>query len=399
MEVMGYRYALLEKTLCGYDHTGVPLVGTDGTAYFSVPIIDDGGSYYFIPAIARAFGLSLPAAINVFYAGILLGSLLLGLIGLFLIFSRPASRALAVGTLAALAGVTWLSGDVYVVSACATLALLPLGVYFFVRARASAGLFLFAFTAGSLGWMAHWVRGHAATGAAVFLGCLLAGSRGLSWRAKLAAVLCFLAGTATPWACVHELIAERDAFLAGLPENARLESTEQHPFWHCVYIGFGFLDNPYGLKYQDDAAGAVVRRSAPEVPPFSARYEQIVRGELFRLIREHPFFCVRTLFAKMGVVGMYLLFFAHAGLVAAVIRRKPLCLDVAFVAAMLINASFGLLVVPHHQYMLGFMAAAGLFGIVSLGYVLEPASLVSMSRPQATPTLKLPEQRQIQAAA
>ena len=39
---------------------------------------------------------------------------------------------------------------------------------------------------------------------------------------------------------------------------------KQHPMWHSIYIGLGYLPNDLGLRYRDDVATAKVRELAPD---------------------------------------------------------------------------------------------------------------------------------------
>jgi hypothetical protein len=147
--------------------------------------------------------------------------------------------------------------------------------------------------------------------------------------------------------------------------------TRGHAFWHSAYIGFGFLSNEYGIKYKDESGIEKVRSISPKTRYLSQEYEGIARAEVFRLIKKHPLFVTQTIFAKLGVILFYFLIFSNLGLVAVALHRKTWQLEVAFFGAMVFNALFGIIAVPDYRYLMGFIAFATLYGIVSLDDAIE----------------------------
>ncbi len=102
----------------------------------------------------------------------------------------------------------------------------------------------------------------------------------------------------------------------------------------------------------------------------SPEYERILRHQTLRIARDHPLFILATLFAKVRVVLFLLLCWANLGLLAALFYPKDRAMESAFWAALAFTSLFGVIAVPQVQYLLGFMAFATLYGLVSLDYAL-----------------------------
>jgi hypothetical protein len=100
-----------------------------------------------------------------------------------------------------------------------------------------------------------------------------------------------------------------------------------------------------------------------------------LKWEVLRIVREDPFFVVRTVAAKAGVVMLYLLAFANVGLVAAARWRKQWPIDLAFWSAMAASCIFALVAEPRTSFLMGFIAMATLYGVVSVNHAIDPSAL------------------------
>jgi hypothetical protein len=154
----------------------------------------------------------------------------------------------------------------------------------------------------------------------------------------------------------------------------------QHPFWHTVYIGLGYLSNDYGLAYKDIVAAKKAHELAPDAPYCSPEYETALKTAVIDLLRKDPVFVVGTLLAKFGAVLVYFLFAANFGLLAAIRYPKSWAVEVAFVAGLAFNALFGLVAVPRLSYLEGFIAFAMLYGVISLDVALQKSNALALHR-------------------
>jgi hypothetical protein len=105
------------------------------------------------------------------------------------------------------------------------------------------------------------------------------------------------------------LIKERDSYYYSKIGSAYKSPLNHHVFWHSVYCGFGFLNNKYGIIWQDENAMEKVASLDPNAHYGSAEYNAILKKLILNLIKIDPHFFLRTIFAKFGVCLMYLFIF------------------------------------------------------------------------------------------
>jgi len=209
----------------------------------------------------------------------------------------------------------------------------------------------------------HYVRSHSGTALLILL-IMIAGLGHQFRSARRVSLLTFaIAGAMVPVVGFKLLVARRDAYLAarGVPV---VEA--QHGFWHSVYIGFGFLNNNHGIKYEDGVAQARARERSPNVVFGSREYERILRHEVFALAKEDPRLVGQTLFAKFGVLLFYLASAGGIGFFLAARGANPGYLNLAFVAAIGFSSLSAILIMPSLSYLTGAIALCVLYGLVGI---------------------------------
>jgi len=370
LTLMPSRYDQLRSALEGFHRTGVPLVAFDGNSFYGAGFSDDLGEYYLIPKLASLLDLKLPTAVDVFLGTILCASFLVGFVGFVFLFRRGLSRTVALIGLFLLFLCTFREGDVYVVLSSTAVALVPWLLYFVQRGVADGWFVAFASGAGLCAGFANLIRSHSGTGFMLFMAIAVLFALRCGWRSRIVLIAVTVAACVAPSLYFRTLCDRRDAYLNAM-QPARPPIQEQHPFWHSVYIGFGFLSNEMVPAYSDEVAVDKVAAISPGAHYLSAEYEAVLKKEVFSLIRHHSSFVVLTLAAKLGVICFALLLSANVGLFAAALYPKTWPIEVAFWVAIAFSSLFGLLVIPYPKYLLGFMAFAALYAVVSVDHALE----------------------------
>lgn len=366
MYMMGCRHDELVYALAGYAKTGVQLIGYDGIKTFPSGISDDIGLYYFVPKLARFLNCSLDQAINLFFYGMVIGSCLIGLVGFFAFTQLWITRAFAVGYLAAFSYYSCMGmTDSYLVFSSCALAIVPWALYFLRRAKADCKMALFCGIVGVIAGYSHYIRSYSSAAVVFFLlGTILLISHSWSRRATLFCALCF--GMVIPLFHMNMLKQERRSYV----DPAYQQFKEEHVLWHNVYAGFGFLRNDFGIESRDATVAAHAQAIDSQAIYPSAYYDTVVRGMVFDLVKNHPQFVLQAMFAKMGVILYYLLLFMNIGLFFALWNRKPWQIDCMFLIALAFNSIFGFIALPGRFYLLGMLAFAVLYCIVSLDYAI-----------------------------
>jgi hypothetical protein len=376
LPMMGARLGWLDQSWPVFAQTGLPLIGERNGLLAPVPVGDDIGFYILAPIAAKTLGLSLHNAISLLLVTFVAAGALLAIIQLWAAFADWPTRlyaAAVIGTTAVL--ILFAAGDVYAIAAGGVFALLPICVGIGLRRRPiGLGWLLAAVLVGGAAEALNLIRSHAASGPLIAIALVLLAHRATAFRTRLMLV----AGIAIGVAGVAYLgtlpIAARDAYLEA-HRNDYQPIITVHPFWHSVYIGLGFLSNPLGLAYKDDVAMEAARRINPGLADPVAEewqynyfdHERAVRQATLDFIAAHTFFAVKTVFAKLGVVVLFLLLFGNVGLLGtkrlAASPRLMIPLGLALAAA----AMPGVLVVPNFNYLSAFVAAVTVTAAVGLG--------------------------------
>ncbi len=368
--LMAARWSTLQLSLAGYQRTGVRLVGWDGSRLVPAEYKDDSGFDFFIPPLASAFRLSLAKSVDFFIGGILISGYLLGLIGLLLLFKSWWARCLAIFEVLLLAVLCLRIGDVYVVQSSIAMAAIP-WVLYFSRKWQSEWQFPFFLVLGVALGISNFVRAQSGTTVLMFCLPLLAFYGDTSPKRRVLLLASLLAGSAASTLYFRHAFVVRDAYIQS-HQSDYLPAPRQHPVWHSVYIGLGFVSNPYVPGgYCDQVGVDKVHSLSPNTAFLSPEYDRILAQQVYQLAKSHPSVLMINLAAKLGILQLLALLAGNVGLLAAIWYRKPLSLDVASWMTVGFGALPGLLAVPTPSYVLGAITVLVLYGLVSADHALE----------------------------
>lgn len=365
MIIMEGRYDQLQNTLEGWKRTDVPLVSWNPPHYEIAGFTDDLGIYYFVPGIAKTFGISIDSAINLFFGSLLGLGVLISFLCFWLFFRDGPSRLISFIGHSLLAVAAFRYSDVYLAPYFAVTAIIPF--FLLLRSIPRSWWIRLALSGLVIGYC-NLIRSHAGTGVLLFLLTWIGVHRDLSKRAKGTSLLTLLAFVAIPYLHFHALEAKRDQFLS---QKGVAPASISHPKWHSIYIGLGYLKNPYGIQYSDCFASEKVRSMDPKVPYCSPEYEKILKQACFSLLKTDPLFILKNLAAKILSLCFKVLLFMNLGLVFWFYVKPPLRAMAPFLVSALFYALPGVLVMPWNIYLSGFISLLTLFGIYLIGLGME----------------------------
>jgi hypothetical protein len=170
----------------------------------------------------------------------------------------------------------------------------------------------------------------------------------------------------------QHLITRRDAMLTALGKTETL--LNNHPIWHAIYAGLGFVPNSEVPRFDDSIAMNRVRSIDPSATYTSPEYERILRRELLNIARRKPLLLVENLTAKVAVILAIasLLLFPARRLIFA--ERRLFWMDASFAAVIALSSMNAVLVVPKVPYLLTFFCLTLLFSSVKLCTTLVGSS-------------------------
>jgi len=379
-KLMPIRFQELSEAVEGFERTGVALVSVRGDSLIpTAGYTDDVGMYYLASKLASLFHLSAAAAWDLFFFLIIIPAFLIGFVGMMRILETRLAKFFGAAMVSVLFVTVYLSGDIYALSPSLTVALVP----YLIRwsksdSKMSIKHGVWFLLLGVLIMLAHLTRAHSATAIVLMVGVLFFFEKRWQLKERWISLALIAVGILSVWIFFKTRLAERDAYLSKLQPNY-VAPPQAHPFWHNVYIGFGFLENDYGIRYQDQIAYDKAKEILPTVVLLSDDYERILRDETFALVKKNPLFVVRTVSAKAGVIGFYLLLFMNIGLFCALRYGLNWQMEIALWAGMLFNTLPGFLAVPYIPYLTGSFAFAVIYGAMQLDQALKKGFLKKSS--------------------
>lgn len=358
------RYLMLRDSVAGYRATGVPLTALNNGRIIAAGGSDDIGLYYVTAKLSKWGGVGLDATLYVFFFGAIALCVGLGVLGFVLLWHRRPDQIASIVALVAGSLLAYLTaGDVYMLPFFVPIMIVP-WVLYFRRTTSLLPLTWLAVCVGLIVGLSRSVRLDSALPSFCFTLLMFAFAYVVRWRLRVLLISILLVTVLLPGFFFKRQLAYRDAFLAAR-DHQYTAPTGHHVVWHDVYIGLGFLSNPYIAGYCDEEAAKAVRSVSATTRYASSEYESIIRGKVFELLRRDPKFVLFTLFSKVAITIFMFVVCCNLGLIAAIRYPKPWGIELAFWAAILFSSIAPILTVPLPKYSMSVIAFAILYGISS----------------------------------
>jgi hypothetical protein len=371
MNIMSCRYDWLVCLIAALDKIKIPFIGFDGNKFVPCGISDDLGLFYFVPQLVRWFDVSLDSAINIFLYSLIFIPASIALISFFKLYTDFWQRLIVILGMLQIIYCTIIVGDVYVAYSASVMAGVPFTLWINQKKNIGYRIGVLFFLVGLFLGLMHTVRAFSCLPPIVFMFILIMGHACWQMRYKVCilAMLCMGLMVIPGYFSYLFKTYEEYAFSHQLTDK---KISSKHIIWHSIYLGLGFLNNDFGIRY-DDGVG---ERKAISIDPTavypSRRYEEVIKAEVIRICKEDKGFVLRTVFAKLGVIIFYLFRYGGIlGLLAAFFYPKIFSIELVFFIAFGLSSLFGILVMPLIYYLLGFISLSLIYSIFSINYVLS----------------------------
>lgn len=366
INLMPSRMQEFQEALTGYQQTHVNLIATGPHGLQPAGLGNDLGPFYFIIKLADIFHLPIASAINLFLVSIIVIGLIAGLIGITLLWRQNRYYWWSVASLLIMALISYKIGDIYSASAAVVMGIVPY-VLLMLRHRIITTKNLIGFLLVGLACgLANSIRLQSGSTMAIFALLALIFSSAFKRIDQVKLGLILLVGMIIPGLYFNHLVTARTAYLRDHVPGYT-ETITAHPLWHTTYIGFGYLNNDLGIKYQDEVGINKVASVDPTVVFLSPAYENILHTATVEVIKGNPLFTILTIFSKLGVIFLlYLPFFANWGLWQAFKKRRGGSAYLPFYLTLAFAALPGIIAIPELRYLTGFAALAVLYGLAVL---------------------------------
>ena len=369
MDIMPCRIELFNQTIAAFKATGILLLKlVDGRIF---PLEQGYGGdpeiYPIVPVLVDWFHLSLDQAIWWTYAVLTGLGMVIAITGFLRLCTDWVSQIVAIIGVLGVGAVCYVVYDIYLVSFFA-LCFVP-WLFALLSEKKIFPLALYCLLAGFVMVGVNFLRLHTATA----LGLAVVTAVVLYYKFSLRTLLllfCFGCGAGVTFWGIQKAIEVRNNYLDahGVAHGGHALG---HVFWFSVYVGCGFITNDLGLSFSDSCGFNKFKEIDPTATFCSLEAESIMKNEVFALCKSHPFFILKTLFAKGGVLLYYLFIFANVGLLCAWFYRKPWYIEIPYWFALWFSALPGIVTVPVAPYLTGFFTAATFYGIHSIIWALQ----------------------------
>jgi hypothetical protein len=371
--LMTSRYVSIVEAARGYQCTGTTTVGFDGHSYLQTGRSDDPAMMELVPTVSRVIGISLANTYDLIIFAVISSGILIGYAGFWHLCPGRRPRAIGAAVFLCLGVAEARVADEYMFQISPLIAAIPWLLHLGLNRKKVALTVNAALLAFCCSWCS-LVRSGSIVICMTFLLTMFI-TRYRIQKPFLPILLIILA-------CVPSLlfersqIARRDTALAKVGETAR--SVNSHPLWHTIYIGLGFISNSEVPEYRDGVAGAKVQSIDPTVAYTSAKYQAILRHELWSIVKRKPMLVIGILAAKAGIVILLasILLYPARHLIFA--ERPVLWLDASFLLTIGMSAMNGIVAVPRASYLLTFLCLTFLYTSIKLCRVRPPVQPIHL---------------------
>jgi hypothetical protein len=359
--LMTGRYVAMVQAARGYQCTGTVTVGFDGYHYFQTGRGDDPGILELVPTLSRLTGLSLAATYDISIIFSIAGGLFVGYAGFWRLYPERRLRWIGAGIFLCLGVAEARVADEYMFQISPLIAGIPWLLYFALARRPHA----LTVSAATLAFLCSWcslVRAGTIPICMTFLVAMFFIRRHIQ-RPLVPCLLLILA-------CIpsvifeQSLIARRDAALAKVGETAT--TPDSHVLWHTLYIGLGFIPNSEVPEYRDAVAGDKARSIDPAAIYASARYETIIKQEVWSLVKRKPMLVMGILAVKASIVMFLALILLYPARRLMFTESALVWFDSALVLTMGMSAMNAIVAVPRASYLLAFLCLGFLYSAIKL---------------------------------
>lgn len=358
---MASRYISMVQAARGYQCTGTTTVGFDGHNYLQTGRSDDPGMMELIPTVSRLIGMSIANTYDIVMFAVISSGILIGYAAFWHLYPDRRLRGIGAAVFLCLGIAEAKVADEYMFQISPLIAGIPWLVHLGLNRKNLALTISAALLAFCCSWCS-LVR----SGSIVICMTFLLTVFTTRYRIQKSLLpLTFIILACIPSVLFERsLIARRDVAIAKVGETAK--AVNSHALWHTLYIGLGFIPNSEVPEYRDGVAGDKVRSIDPTVAYTSAKYESILRGELWGIVKRRPILVIGIFAAKAGIVILLasILLFPARRLIFT--ERSALWLDAAFVLTIGMSAMNGIIAVPRASYLLTFLCLSFLYTSIKL---------------------------------
>lgn len=382
-QIMPCRLQGYKATLDGYNQTDKYLISyndvCNGGSNIFTPsgIADHLGSFLYIPFLSDKLAISIDIIASLFFIGY---GLICFLIAIFFFnkvkmnFKNKIYGNLSILTLFL---INIFISDTYSFYGLTALALIPIWYYIFANdyKNKTRDIIIYSIISGIFIAFSETVRGQSGLFIIICIFIFYSFTSKEKKTLKIISIFILFIPLIVSKYFFNSIIQERNIFFDNKPKLL-IELKERdiavrnvRSIWHNAYFGLGFLsiekkDFP---KNNDTYAVNKAKELNPNIISFTKEYENLLMKEYFKFIKDYPLYFIKSLFAKLGVIFMYILLFFNFGILKINKYKFDEKIIFFFLPGILLNSLLGFAAEPDYSYLLGMFTFTSLTSV----YLLE----------------------------
>ena len=381
-QIMPCRLQGYKATLDGYTQTDKYLISYNDTCnggsniFTPSGIADHLGSFLYIPFLSEKLAISIDITSNFFFIGYGLICFLIAMIFFNKVEMNFKNKIYGNLTIVALFLINIFISDTYSFYGLTSLALIPIWYSIFINDYASktSNIIIYSIISGIFIAFSETVRGQ--SGLFIII-CILIFYLFASKEKKLLKIISIfilIIPLIISKYFFNSIIQERNAFFDSKPkllielQERDIAVRNVRSIWHNAYFGLGFLsiekkDFP---KNNDTYSIKKAKKLNPSIISFTKEYENLLMKEYFKFIKDYPLYFIKSLFAKFGVIFMYILLFFNFGIFKLSKYKYDEKIIFFFIPGIFLNSLLGFVAEPDYSYLLGMFTFTSLTSVYLL---------------------------------
>ena len=337
-------------------------------AFSPAAYTDYVGSYIYIPIISKIFGSSIENSTIYFFLIYGLLCILFSLIGLFRLYKSKFAKIYGSFAIIFVGFLCIFMSDTYSFYGLTSLALVTWWSRFQkMENNKIKKIFIFCLTTGIIIAFSNSVRGHSGSDLLVsifFVSIFLFYNKKIYKRVIIFSVILI------PIFILNFYLKNlQDKAKNYLIKNTNAEEKYDLNYvravWHNAYYSLGYLQLADTEKIEPTDVFSV--KKAQEIDPyvklFSKEYENVLKKEYFRFVKNNPLSFIKIILAKSAVVFLYFVIFFNIGIYFLFKNKFNIENFIFFLSGITFNGLLGVATEPNYTYLLGLFAYSSLYSI------------------------------------
>lgn len=337
-------------------------------AFSPAAYTDYVGSYIYIPIISKIFGSSIENSTIYFFLIYGLLCILFSLIGLFRLYKSKFAKIYGSFAIIFVGFLCIFISDTYSFYGLTSLALVTWWSRFQkMENNKIKKIFIFCLTTGIIIAFSNSVRGHSGSDLLVsifFVSIFLFYNKKIYKRVIIFSVILI------PIFILNFYLKNlQDKAKTYLIKNTNAEEKYDLNYvravWHNAYYSLGYLQLADTEKIEPTDVFSV--KKAQEIDPyvklFSKEYENVLKKEYFRFVKNNPLSFIKIILAKSAVVFLYFVIFFNIGIYFLFKNKFNIENFIFFLSGITFNGLLGVATEPNYTYLLGLFAYSSLYSI------------------------------------